>query len=122
MKGVIDLRVADILAKQAAMQHHAAVFQSGVAQHEADKAALYTARAEASEAAAASGGSPAEVALPHSSTWYGSNDISLLDKGEYLPSGRDLPDPVEAGFGMSSATATITLGRRVGALSYSNFI
>lgn len=77
MKGLIDLRVADILAKQAAMQHKAAMFQAHVAQHEADKAALHTAEAEANEANAA-------IKLPHSSTWYEPSEVSHLKYGKKL--------------------------------------
>ena len=51
MKGLIDLRVAHILAQQTALQHKAALYQSGVAQHEADNAGWYTARADALEEA-----------------------------------------------------------------------
>jgi hypothetical protein len=81
MKGLIDLRVADILAKQAALQHKAALYQSHISQHESDKAALYTARAEA----AMEGG---DLKIPHSSTWYQPSKLSFINKGKYLPSAR----------------------------------
>ena len=81
MKGLIDLRVADILAKQAALQHKAAVYQAHIAQHESDKAALYTARAEGDM----KGGN---TQIPHSSTWYQPSKLSFITKGKYLPSAR----------------------------------
>lgn len=95
MKGLIDLRVADILAKQAAMQHKAAMFQAHVAQHEADKAALHTAQAEADEANTV-------IKLPHSSTWYEPSEISHLLYGKKLMTIRpsELPQPPDRAGGM----------------------
>ncbi len=91
MKGLIDLRVANILAKQAAMQHNAMMFQNKIAQHEADNAAWYTARADNLEEAYKNGTynpddpnlrQPPPFISPESSVWYSPWKLSFLSKGK----------------------------------------
>jgi hypothetical protein len=54
MKGLIDLRVADILAKQSALHHRAAMEQLNVANHLAEKADKFTLYADHLESKSAS--------------------------------------------------------------------
>jgi hypothetical protein len=99
MKGLIDLRVSNILAKQAAMQHEAARFQSRIAQHEADRAAFYTAKADKlEEAFRANSYDPNDTTKsappfdpPHSSVWYSPWGSSVLGKGRVDLTSVNLP-------------------------------
>ncbi len=91
MKGLVDLRVANILTKQAVMQHDAATFQNRIAQHEADNSAWYTARADKLEEASNNGmydpddparSTPTPFDSPESSVWYSPWNMSFLSKGK----------------------------------------
>ena len=98
MKGLIDLRVADMLAKQSAMHHKASMQQSLIAQREADKAAFYTARAEGKETSWTPSLGGEEYVLPirrvpHSSTWYQPGATATIYKGKYLASAREPVPP-----------------------------
>jgi hypothetical protein len=107
MKGLIDLRVADILAKQAAMQHRASLFQAHISQHEADRAALYTAKADKMEEAYnaqvydprnESMNTPPDFQIPHASMRYSPWGISHLQKGRTDPTLTGLDSTTMASF------------------------
>ena len=88
MKGLIDLRVADTLAKQTAMQHESALQQAKLAQYNADEAAMYTARADAMQAGTLTRDKDGFYPLlppnaPHQAAWYQPRGISLLQKGSH---------------------------------------
>jgi hypothetical protein len=92
MKGMIDMRVADILAKQSAMQHKAAVFQAQVAQEQASQSSNYTAVADLT--ATTRGltkfmGASMLGKTPHHATWYQPSGSSVIHTGRFLPSIRD---------------------------------
>jgi hypothetical protein len=119
MKGAIDLRVADILAKQASLQHKGALFQSHIAQHESDRAALYTARAEAVEKADEAGQYDADDPLstplgdfstPLPSPWYAPSEWSVLGGGRSLPTGVHIPPPMMDTFAPNALTGLVGLG------------
>ncbi len=98
MEGLIDLRVADMLAKQAALQHKAAVYQAQIAEDQASQSGSNTAVADwASMTKGASKLQPWRMTskLPHHATWYQPSAVSSLHKGKYLPSIRD-PDELRA--------------------------
>ena len=130
MKGLIDLRVANILAKQAALQHKAAIFQSRVAQLEADNAAWYTARADKLEEAYnnqsydpedPAKSAPPPFVPPHSSNMYSTWDTSVLSKGRddssiINPHAR----PLLASF--DATTLSILVFRTARSPHYANFI
>ena len=129
MKGLIDLRVADMLAKQAALQHKAALFQSHIAQHESDKAVLYKNRADsgsnpmASWFSSATKGKLGVAKIPHSSTWYEPSGESILGMGTHSVAARYPNDvPILAkkliSRGLDISTLTVLPQRRV----YSDFI
>lgn len=100
MKGLVDLRVADMLAKQAALQLKASVFQSHVAQHESDKSVLYKNRAEENSNPVGSWfkkASPLAVMpfkIPHSSTWYEPSVESIMSLGKHSVAARQPVDSV----------------------------
>lgn len=125
MKGLIDLRVADILAKQAIMQNKAALFQSKIAQHESDHAHFYTAKAEAIEGAEKEGtynpenpdpARPFVFKPPASATRYSPWELSVLSKGR---AAADEIKPAEPAIltmdtcSLTPITASIFLQRRL---------
>lgn len=79
MKGLVDLRVADILAKQAAMQHESFANQARAAMQAADNSAAYASTLPQTS------GEPSINSIPHSSGWYDSKGFSSLSLGKYLP-------------------------------------
>lgn len=79
MKGLVDLRVADILAKQAAMHHESFANQARAAMQQADISAAYTSILPQTS------GEPSNISTPHSSGWYDSKGFSSLSLGKYLP-------------------------------------
>jgi hypothetical protein len=127
MKGLIDLRVADILAKQAIMQNKAALFQSKISQHESDHAHFYTAKAEAIEKAVKEGtydpedpdhGRPLVFNPPNSAVRYSPWELSVLSKGRAAANA--IKPAVPAILTMDSCsltpiTASIFLQRRLSA-------
>jgi len=78
MKGVIDLRVADILAKQTLMQQKFSASESLRAAKAADAATRYT------SGVMVAGGLVGKH-IPSTSGWYNSSGYSPLSRGKYLP-------------------------------------
>ena len=121
MKGMIDLRVANILAKQAAMQQKAALFQSHIAQHESDRAGLYTAKADKMEEAykdrSYDPNDESKNAIPafnppHSSVWYSPWGISHLQKGKTDPTLTGFETPAMASISCPADLLTTLFIRR----------
>lgn len=129
MKGLIELRVADILAKQALMQNKASLFQSKIAQHEADRAHLYTTKAEVIEKAVKDKtydpenpdkGTPPVVHPANSSVWYSPWELSVLSKGKTSANAINPPEPAVLTMdscSLSPIIASVFVQRRL-----SNFI